>query len=80
LEADVDLDPNDAPRYLGGVEHPASKEDPISAAEESGTPKELVQRSGTLGFPGFSVPGEVGAELRASPSSGTYGFQVPAAR
>ncbi len=66
----MDFDPNDAPRYLEGVEYPASKEDLISAAEGNGAPEELVERIGTLGRPSFSGPDEVVAELEASPTSG----------
>ncbi len=66
----MDFDPNDAPRYLQGVEYPAIKEDLASAAEENGAPGELVERIGTLGRPSFSGPDEVVAELEASPTSG----------
>ncbi len=40
----MDFDPNDAPRYLEGVEYPANKEELASAAEENGAPDELVER------------------------------------
>lgn len=66
----MDFDPNDAPRYLEGVEYPASKEDLASAAERNGAPEELVERIGTLGRPSFSDADEVVAELEASPTSG----------
>ncbi len=62
LEAKVDFDPNDAPRYLEGVEYPASKGDLVSG--------ELVERIGTLGRPSFESADEVVAELEASPTSG----------
>lgn len=70
MEADMDFDPNDAPRYLEGVEYPASKEDLISAAEGNGAPEELVERIGTLGRPTFESADEVVSELEASPTSG----------
>jgi Protein of unknown function (DUF2795) len=70
LEADMDFDPNDAPRYLEGVEYPASKEDLVSAAEGNGAPQELIDRIGTLGRPSFGSADEVVAELEASPTSG----------
>ncbi len=66
----MDFDPNDAPRYLQGVEYPASKGDLASAAEENGAPGELVERIGTLGRPTFDSVDEVVAELEASPTSG----------
>ncbi|HEV2092983.1 MAG TPA: DUF2795 domain-containing protein [Rubrobacter sp.] len=69
MEVDVDFDPNDAPRYLEGVEYPASKEDLISAAEGNGAPEELVERIGTLGRPNFDSADDVVAELEASPTS-----------
>ena len=66
----MDFDPNDAPRYLEGVEWPASKEDLISAAEKNDAPEELSQRIGTLGRPTFDSADDVVAELEASPTSG----------
>ena len=66
----MDFDPNDAPRYLEGVEYPASKGDLVSAAEQNGAPEELVERLGTLGRPSFDGPDEVVEELEASPTSG----------
>ncbi len=70
MEATVDFDPNDAPRYLEGVEYPASKEDLSTAAEKNGAPEELVERIGTLGRPTFESADEVVAELEASSTSG----------
>jgi hypothetical protein len=66
----VDINPDDAKQYLEGVAYPASKEDLISAAEDNGAPKELVELLGTLGRPSFSGPDEVVAELESSPTSG----------
>ena len=66
----MDFDPNDAPRYLEGVEYPASKADLISAAEENDAPDEFVERLGTLGRPSFESEDAVVTELGASPTSG----------
>jgi hypothetical protein len=66
----MDFNPEDAPRYLEGVDYPASKEDLISAAEINGAPDELVEMIGTLGRPEFSSPEDVVEELHASPSAG----------
>ncbi len=65
----MDFDPEDATRYLVGVDYPASKEELASAAEKEGAPEELVERIRTLGRARFSGPEEVAAELRASPQS-----------
>ena len=65
----MDIDPNDAPQYLEGVEYPASKGDLISAAEENGAPQEFVERIGTLGRPDFDSVDDVVTELEASPTS-----------
>ena len=66
----MDFNPEEAPRYLEGVEYPASKGDLISAAESNNAPEALVERLGTLGRPEFSGPGEVVEELESSPTSG----------
>ncbi len=65
----MDFNPDDAHQYLEGVHYPASKEDLVSAAEDNGAPKELVERIGSLGRAEFSGPEEVVTELRASPQS-----------
>ena len=64
----MDIDPRDVPRFLEGVEYPASKEDLISAAEGNGAPQELVERIGTLGRPSFDSEDDVVAEIEASPT------------
>lgn len=69
-ETDMDFNPEDAPRYLEGVDYPASKEDLISAAETNGAPDELIDMIGTMGRPEFSGPEDVVEELRAAPSAG----------
>ena len=47
----MDFNPDDAHHYFEGVDYPASKEDPISAAEANGAPDTLVDRIGTLAGP-----------------------------
>ena len=66
----MDFNPEDAPRYLEGVDYPASKEDLISAAEDNNAPEELIEMIGTLCRPEFSNPEDVVEELQASPSAG----------
>ena len=66
----MDINPDEAARYLEGVDYPASKEDLASAAEDNGAPEELLERLRTLGRPSFSGPDEVLAELESSPTSG----------
>ena len=61
------FNPQDAPRYLEGVDYPASKEDLIYAAETNGAPDELI---GTMGRPKPSGPEDVVEELRAAPGAG----------
>jgi hypothetical protein len=69
-ETDMAFNPEDAPRYLEGVDYPASKEDLISAAEANGAPDELTEMIGTLGRPEFSGPEDVVEELQAAPGAG----------
>jgi Protein of unknown function (DUF2795) len=66
----MDFNPEEAPKYLEGVDYPASKEDLISAAETNGAPNELVEMIGTLGRPKFSGPEDVVEELQAAPGAG----------
>jgi hypothetical protein len=66
----VDINPDEATRYLEGVDYPASKEDLTAAAEGNGAPEELLERIRTLGRPSFSDQDEVVAELESSPTSG----------
>jgi hypothetical protein len=51
------FNPEDAPRYLEGIDYPASKEDLISAAETTAPPDELIEMN-------------VVEELRAAPGAG----------
>jgi hypothetical protein len=66
----MEFNPEDVPKYLEGVDYPASKEDLLSAAETNGASDELIGMIGTLGRPEFSGPEDVVEELRASPSAG----------
>lgn len=65
----MDFNPDDAPRYLEGVEYPASKEDLISAAENNDAPEGLVGMLGSLSRPEYSGPEQVAEDLRAFPQS-----------
>ena len=65
----MDFNPDDAPRYLEGVEYPASKEDLISAAENNDAPEGLVGMLGSLSRPEYSGPEQVVEDLRAFPQS-----------
>ncbi len=61
------FNPQDAPRYLEGVDYPVSTEGLIYAAETNGAPDELI---GTMGRPEPSGPEDVVEELRAALSAG----------
>lgn len=63
----MDFNPDDAPRYLEGLDYPASKEDLISTAESNDAPDDLIERLGTLGRAEYTSTDDVVAELRASP-------------
>jgi Protein of unknown function (DUF2795) len=62
----VDFNPDDAPRYLEGLNYPARKEDLIST-EINDAPDDLVERIGALDRAEYSSIEDVVAELRASP-------------
>ena len=64
------FDPEDAPRYLEGVDYPASKEDLVSAAESNGAPDDLIGMIETMSRPEFSGPEDVVEELQAYPGAG----------
>ena len=65
----MDIDPNDVPRYLEGVEYPASKEDVVSAAENNGAPEDLMRMITGLSRPEFSEEEQVLEDLRSFPQS-----------
>lgn len=65
----MDFNPDDAPRYLEGVEYPASKEDLISAPENNDAPEGLVGMLGSLSRPEYSGPEQVAEDLREFPQS-----------
>jgi len=66
----MDIDPNDVPRYLEGVEYPASKEEIISTAESNGAPDSVIEAIGRLPTPEFASADDVVADLRAVPGAG----------
>jgi hypothetical protein len=69
-EATMNVDPEDARKYLEGVDYPANKQELASTAEGNGAPEDLVEMIRTLDRPEFFGPEEVVAELRAFPGAG----------
>ena len=66
----MSFDPEDARKYLEGVDYPANKEDLASTAESNGAPDELIEMIRTMDRPEFSELEDVIAELRARPGAG----------
>ena len=66
----MSFDPEDARKYLEGVDYPANKEDLASTAEDNGAPDELIEMIRTMDRPEFSELEDVIAELRARPGAG----------
>lgn len=66
----MSFDPEDARKYLEGVDYPANKEDLASTAEDNGAPDELIEMIRTMDRPEFSELEDVIAELRARPGVG----------
>lgn len=66
----MSFDPEDARKYLEGVDYPANKEDLASTAEDNGAPDELIEMIRTMARPEFSELEDVIAELRARPGAG----------
>jgi hypothetical protein len=62
------FDPDDAQRYLEGVEYPASKETLLSTAEENGAPDDLSELIAGVPLGEFSDPEELMNHLRAIPN------------
>jgi len=62
------LDPDDGPRYLDGVDYPASKATMLSAAEDNGAPGELIEMIEGLPLGEFSDLEEFMNHLRAVPN------------
>jgi hypothetical protein len=62
------FDPDDAQRYLEGVEYPASKETLLSTAEENGAPDDLIELIAGVPLGEFSDPEELMNHLRAIPN------------
>ncbi len=67
----MSFDPDDAQRYLEGVEYPASKETMISAAQENGASDEMIEMIAGLPLGEFSGPEEFMNHLRAIPNKDT---------
>lgn len=65
----MDFNPDDAQRYLEGVEYPASKEDLVRAAEGNGAPEALLGMIRTLPAGAFSSQQDVMDQLRAYPGT-----------
>jgi hypothetical protein len=65
----MDFNPDDAQRYLEGINYPASKEEVINAAEQNGAPDAMTRMLEGLSRPEFSGPEEVMEDLRAFPQS-----------
>ncbi len=65
----MDFNPDDAPRYLEGVEYPASKEEVISTAESNGAPGTMIRMLEGLSRPEYSGAEQVADDLRAFPQS-----------
>ena len=61
------FDLDDAPRYLEGVEYPASKETLLSTAEGNDAPGELIEMMEGMPLGEFSGPEEFMNHLRAVP-------------
>lgn len=62
------FDPDDAQRYLEGVDYPASKETLLSTAENNGAPDELIEMIAGVPLGEFSEPEELMNHLRAIPN------------
>jgi hypothetical protein len=65
----MDFNPDDAQRYLEGINYPASKEEVINAAEQNGAPDTMTRMLEGLSRPEFSGSEEVMEDLRAFPQS-----------
>lgn len=62
------FDPDDAQRYVDGVDYPASKETMLSTAQENGAPDELVELIAGIPLGEFSGLEEFMNHLRAIPN------------
>ncbi len=62
------FDPDDAQRYVDGVDYPVSKETMLSTAQENGAPDELVELIAGLPLGEFSGSEEFMNHLRAIPN------------
>lgn len=66
----MDFNPEEAQKYLEGVDYPANKEDLASTAESNGAPDELVEMIRTMDKPEYSDQEAVITELRSFPHGG----------
>lgn len=64
----VDLDLDDAQRYLEGLSYPVSKEEVLSSAEGNGAPSELNRSIESVPKGEFSEPEDFMNYLRAVPN------------
>jgi len=64
----VSFDPDDAQRYLEGVDYPVSKETVLTTAQENGAPDELIEMIAGVPLGEFSDSEEFMNHLRAVPN------------
>ena len=64
----MDRDPDEAQRYLEGVEYPVSKATLLSTVEGNGAPGELIEQIEGVPLGEFSGPEELMNHLRAVPN------------
>lgn len=62
------FDPDDAQRYVDGVDYPASKETMLSTVQNNGAPDELVEMIAGLPLGEFSEQEEFMNHIRAIPN------------
>ena len=62
------FDPDDAQRYVDGVDYPESKETMLSTAQDNGAPDELIEMIAGLPLGEFSEQEEFTNHLRAIPN------------
>ena len=64
----MDRDPDEAQRYLEGVEYPVDKATLLSTVEDNGAPGELIELIEGVPLGEFSGPEELMNHLRAVPN------------
>ena len=65
------FDPEEAQKYLDGVEYPVSKETLLTAVEKNGAPEEIVELVAGLPLGHFSEHEEFMNHVRAIPNTDT---------